>query len=249
MKNTGIHRFINELIFRGLESFGRYYSSYRGVVMDNNDPKNLGRVKLMIPEVTGGDTYDYWAVPKGAFSGAGYGSQVIPRPGTIVWVEFESGFIERPMYSHSYMSSDEVPQDKDLNDKNNFWFRTPEGTTVQINDTKKLINIKTGAGDYIEINPKSISLVTNNRISFGQKNKSSEPALLGDKTEEVLNEIQELLDNIVKTLTADAAASSAASQPFLMRANITKQLPTWIKSVASIKSKILKIKSKKVTLD
>lgn len=249
MKKTGLHRFLDELIFRGFESFGRYYSSYRGVVMDNNDPKHLGRVKLLIPEVTGSEAYDYWAPPKGAFSGAGYGSQVIPRIGTIVWVEFESGFIERPIYSHSYMSAAEVPNDADLNDRNNFWFKTPGGITIQINDTKKLINIKTGAGDYIEINPKSISFVTENKISLGKLNKSTEPAVLGDKVEDALNEIQDLLESMVQTFSADAAASSATGQPFLIRANLMKQIPTWLKSIASIKRKILKIKSKKVTLE
>ena len=28
---------------------GRYYGKYRGIVSDNNDPNNLGRVKASVP--------------------------------------------------------------------------------------------------------------------------------------------------------------------------------------------------------
>ena len=39
----------------GLEGLGRYYSIYRGIVVDNNDTeKKMNRVKVCIPEVMGG---------------------------------------------------------------------------------------------------------------------------------------------------------------------------------------------------
>lgn len=39
-----------------------YYGMYRGIVMDSADPKDLGRVKLMIPQVSGEEVTD-WAWP------------------------------------------------------------------------------------------------------------------------------------------------------------------------------------------
>lgn len=39
-----------------------YYGLYRGVVVDNNDPKNLGRIKMMVPQVSGENVTD-WAWP------------------------------------------------------------------------------------------------------------------------------------------------------------------------------------------
>jgi hypothetical protein len=40
----------------------RYPGFYRGVVVDNNDPKNLGRIKMMVPQVSGESVTD-WAWP------------------------------------------------------------------------------------------------------------------------------------------------------------------------------------------
>ena len=39
----------------GLEGLGRYYSVYRGIVIDNDDvEKHMNRVKVCVPEVMGG---------------------------------------------------------------------------------------------------------------------------------------------------------------------------------------------------
>lgn len=242
-----IAKFVKELIFSGLEIFGRYYSTYRAIVADNKDPNNTGRCKLIIPEVGEDEVFDYWAPPKGIYSGKDYGMQAIPRVGDLVWVEFENGFPERPIYNLGYFSSEEVPKDTDLNDVNNFWFKTPGGITVQLNDTKKSIIIKTSTGDNIEINSKAISLVTTKKISLGSLNRSAEPALLGDKTEDALNQIYLILNDLSQAITLDIAAS--ANQPFLVRPNLTKQIPKTLSSIVQLKTKIGIIKSKKITLD
>ena len=39
----------------GIEGLGRYYSIYRGIVVDNNDTeKHMNRIKVCCPEVMGG---------------------------------------------------------------------------------------------------------------------------------------------------------------------------------------------------
>ena len=44
----------------GLEGLGRYYSVYRGIVIDNNDvEKHMNRVKVCVPEVMGGVSVSY----------------------------------------------------------------------------------------------------------------------------------------------------------------------------------------------
>lgn len=42
----------------------KYFGLYRGVVIDNNDPKNLGRIKMIVPQVMGEQVTD-WAWPVG----------------------------------------------------------------------------------------------------------------------------------------------------------------------------------------
>ena len=88
--------FFRMLIQRGLESFGLYYSVYRGEVVDNKDPKNLGRLKVSCYSVYGRDIPEYWAWPSGlAAVGVNSGLFDIPDVGDPVYLEFESG---RPRY-------------------------------------------------------------------------------------------------------------------------------------------------------
>lgn len=68
----------------GLEGLGRYYSVYRGIVVDNEDTeKNMNRVKVCIPEVMGG-TFA-WALPKGQHGSISTGFKFLaPKIGDIV---------------------------------------------------------------------------------------------------------------------------------------------------------------------
>lgn len=146
-----ILRIIKEMFAYGLEKFGRYYSTYRGFVISNEDPDKMQRLQLKIPEVGGDTVYEYWAYPHGVFSGPGYGSQVIPQIGEVVWVSFESGHPQVPIWSHGYPGITDVPNDKELQDKECYWFKTPKGNLVKINDTKKCITIETTSGYRIKL--------------------------------------------------------------------------------------------------
>lgn len=141
-----------DMIHYGLEAFGRYYSSYRGIVFDNADPLNLQRVQLLIPEIAADHPLQYWAIPKGVFSGPGYGSQVIPQKGDVVWVEFEGGHPEVPIYSLGHFGNDEIPTNRSgLKDPNCYWFMTPYGHIIRVNDTEKYISIETAKGHFIDL--------------------------------------------------------------------------------------------------
>lgn len=76
---------------------------YIGVVIDNDDPDKVGKVKVRIPELNGSDKSSLfdeddlleWFEPcTPFFSGYQYGSLVVPPVGSIVWClidEVESG--------------------------------------------------------------------------------------------------------------------------------------------------------------
>lgn len=152
-KRHPIVAFLKDLMYHGIETMGRYYSSYRGIVVDNADPLNLQRVQLIIPEVGGSNPYKYWAHAKGAFNGTGYGTQMIPQKGELVWVEFERGHPEVPIYSLGHMGNGDIPtDDSELVDPNCYWLITPGGMKVKLNDTKKTLTI-TVNGATIIINP------------------------------------------------------------------------------------------------
>lgn len=77
----------------------RFYGKYRGIVVENADPAQLGRLKLRVPSVLGKDVVTGWATPCAPFGGAAdQGFLFIPEPDSMVWVEFEEGDLEFPLW-------------------------------------------------------------------------------------------------------------------------------------------------------
>lgn len=84
----------------------RYLGKYRGTVVDNSDPEQLGRVKVTVPSVFGPDVVTGWAmpcVPVGGMPGQGWFA--VPRIGAGVWVEFEEGDLEFPIVAGTFWSA------------------------------------------------------------------------------------------------------------------------------------------------
>jgi uncharacterized protein involved in type VI secretion and phage assembly len=83
----------------------RYYGKYRGFVVDNKDPAQLGRLRLRVPSVLGTDVVTGWASACVPFGGAAdQGFLFIPDPGAGVWVEFEEGDLEFPIWVGTFWS-------------------------------------------------------------------------------------------------------------------------------------------------
>ncbi len=77
----------------------RYYGKYRGSVVDNADPEQLGRLKLCVPSVLGEEVVTGWAMPCAPFGGADdQGQFFVPDVDAGVWVEFEEGDPEFPIW-------------------------------------------------------------------------------------------------------------------------------------------------------
>ncbi len=76
----------------------KYYGRYRGKVSDNNDPLRLFRVKCIVNEVLGTEFTTTWAATSQAYGGGSeYGDAEGLPVGTGVFVEFESGDVNRPL--------------------------------------------------------------------------------------------------------------------------------------------------------
>ena|SRR5437016_4324132 len=80
---------------------GKYYGKYRGTVINNLDPEFTGRLLVMVPDVTS-LTPSSWAVPcvpLAGPTGPPMGVYMVPPIGAGVWVEFEQGDPNYPIWS------------------------------------------------------------------------------------------------------------------------------------------------------
>ncbi|GAA1445869.1 phage baseplate assembly protein V [Leifsonia poae] len=86
-----------------------YYGKYRGTVAQNVDPMQLGRIQVIVPDV-GGLVPGTWAMPCVPFAGKASGVYVVPQLGAGVWVEFEQGDPDYPIWVGGFWgTAAEVP--------------------------------------------------------------------------------------------------------------------------------------------
>lgn len=86
-----------------------FFGKYRGTVINNVDPMQMGRLMVQVPDVSN-VLPSTWAMPCAPFAGAQSGSVAVPPVGASVWVEFEQGNSDYPIWSGCFWgSAAEVP--------------------------------------------------------------------------------------------------------------------------------------------
>ena len=139
-----------------------YYGKYRGTVVDNLDPLQLGRLMVAVPDVPLPPSV--WAMPCFPVAGDQSGAWMIPSPGTGVWVEFEQGDTDSPVWSGCwYGPAAEVPALVRAAPPATppIVLQTPGGTTVMLSDVPGPtggIRLTTAAGALISVCDAGITL-------------------------------------------------------------------------------------------
>jgi uncharacterized protein involved in type VI secretion and phage assembly len=92
-----------------LPALQRFYGKYRGTVVNNVDPMQLGRIQAIVPDVSG-EVPTSWATPCVPVAGINSGVFTVPTIGAGVWIEFEHGDPDYPIWVGGYWgSAAEVP--------------------------------------------------------------------------------------------------------------------------------------------
>ena len=81
-----------------------YFGKYRGTVLDNVDPLQTGRLMVQVPDVSN-VLPSTWALPCVPFAGIQAGSFAVPAIGSAVWVEFEQGNPDYPIWVGCFWGS------------------------------------------------------------------------------------------------------------------------------------------------
>lgn len=149
---------------RGIEAIGRFYSTYRGIVITNNDPDSQNKVCIYLPSILRG--VEVWAYPKHQQGGPGSGFKWLsPLEGSIVYVEFENGDPRHPLWSYHGWAIGEMP--KELNKPHVLGFITPKGNKVILDESEdgdidihinNRVFSKVGNGSNVEITEDKIKV-------------------------------------------------------------------------------------------
>lgn len=87
----------------------KYYGKYRGMVINNIDPMQIGRLLVQVPDAMG-PIPSSWAMPCVPITGKQMGTYMLPQIGAGVWVEFEQGDTDKPIWVGGYWGlAAEVP--------------------------------------------------------------------------------------------------------------------------------------------
>lgn len=141
----------------------RFFGKFRGAVLSNIDPLQKGRLLVQCPDVDG-LLPTTWALPCFPFVGRQMGMWALPQIGAGVWVEFEQGDPDYPIWTGGwYASAAEVPvlALAAVPAAPNVVLQTQGQTTLMLSDTPGPtggILLKTLTGALISINDIGITI-------------------------------------------------------------------------------------------
>jgi len=132
----------------------KYYGKYRGEVTDNKDPLNLGRIRAKVPAVFGSNDSG-WALPCAPYAGKSVGFFFIPPIGAKVWMEFEGGTPENPIWAGGFWETGDTPKTPASPDVKVI---KTDSSTITLDDTAGSLTIETTSGLKIVMDSSGIEL-------------------------------------------------------------------------------------------
>jgi uncharacterized protein involved in type VI secretion and phage assembly len=140
----------------------QFFGKYRGVVTNIKDPAFLGRVKAKVPDVLK-DRESGWATACVPFTGQGTGFWALPSVGAGVWIEFEHGDPDHPIWTGGWWGGplDPPPDAKvPVPFQQKIILKTAGGSSLILDDTPGTggIFIKTSTGQKISLTKLGIEI-------------------------------------------------------------------------------------------
>jgi uncharacterized protein involved in type VI secretion and phage assembly len=147
--------FMEHTVERLVERAGTtFYGKYRGVVTDVDDPEDRCRIRATVPAILGEHPCG-WAMPAAPFAGDGHGFVMLPKVGSGVWIEFEAGQLDNPIWSGGFWARGErpAPEGESLR-----VIVSEAGHKIVLDDDANELRIAHGAGPEIMMSANEIAI-------------------------------------------------------------------------------------------
>jgi len=151
----------------------KFYGKHRGTVVNNVDPLKQGRIMALVPDVS--LTPTTWAMPCVPVSGLQMGALAVPLIGAGVWIEFENGDPDYPIWVGGWWgSAAEVPAMTQLVPPPvpGFVWQTPLLNGIVISDVP-------GTGGILLTTPSLATITINDTGIVIQNGKGASIAMVG----------------------------------------------------------------------
>ena len=135
-------------------SAGRFFGKYRGQVTRIDDPDKLGRIMALVPSVMDQEPVG-WALPAFPFAGDGCGHVMLPAVDAMVWIEFEAGNLDFPIWTGSFFRSGQRP---DPDTTGAHVIVTQGGHKLLLDDDGGTVTVEHAGGAKIEMTLTGITL-------------------------------------------------------------------------------------------
>lgn len=135
----------------------RYYGKHRGEVTGNEDPNLQGAIEVTVPSIFGVDL-KVWAQP--CFT---YGHFFVPAVADKVWIEFEGGDPQYPIWVGTWYPQSRTPEKSRVTPPANRVIQTASGHTIELDDTDDhaRITIRHKDNSFLAIDDKGSVIVAN----------------------------------------------------------------------------------------
>jgi phage baseplate assembly protein V len=131
---------------------------YRGIVVESQDPKGRGRVKVSVPAFD----EQVWAARATLDAGDSRGTWFVPESGDEVLVAFEEGNARTPVVLGAVWGATQKPPERK---PERTLIRTKHGATVLLDDGSDAIEVSDLHGNVVKLAPDGITIRAASRLT------------------------------------------------------------------------------------
>lgn len=131
----------------------RFFGKYRGEVISTDDETNRARLKVRCAAVLGDQ--EVWAMPAVPYAGKSVGFFALPPAESSVWVEFEGGNINQPIWAGCFWKDEEIASG---DAKEGVMFLKTPGVSIRVDNDKGTVEIEASGGAKITLDSNGISI-------------------------------------------------------------------------------------------